>query len=116
LAVCTLFNSQNACDTDISPYIPHGARLTAGTFLVFAQFLYVTIQTLPTQLYYPPGARLPRWRKNEVPMRRWIVQVVLFFTINISGCSGLTLLTGSEQLRVRAQGMQRELIELRVRS
>ncbi|TXT12844.1 hypothetical protein VHUM_01245 [Vanrija humicola] len=55
----------------------------SGTFLTFAQFLYVAVQTLPSQFYFPPGARLPRWRKNEVPLRRWMVQVVLFFGVSL---------------------------------
>jgi UDP-xylose/UDP-N-acetylglucosamine transporter B4 len=58
-----------------------------GTFLTFAQFLYVAIQTFSTQLYYPPGAWLPRWRANKVPMARWAVQVILFFGVNISELS-----------------------------
>lgn len=62
---------------------------TPGTFLTFAQFLYVTFQTLPSQIYFKPGSSIPRWRKNEVPLSRWMVQVVLFFTVNLSRLSRL---------------------------
>ncbi|WOO83979.1 UDP-xylose and UDP-N-acetylglucosamine transporter [Vanrija pseudolonga] len=55
----------------------------SGTFLTFAQFLYVAVQTFSSQFYFPPGARFPRWRKNEVPIRRWMVQVVLFFGVSL---------------------------------
>jgi hypothetical protein len=55
-----------------------------GTFLTFAQFVYVAVQTLSTQLVFSPGSSVPRWRRNVVPLRRWAVQVVLFFAVNVS--------------------------------
>jgi UDP-xylose/UDP-N-acetylglucosamine transporter B4 len=59
-----------------------------GTFLTFAQFLYVTLQTASSQLYFPSrGGKstwIPRIRKREVPMGRWLVQVVLFLAVSLS--------------------------------
>lgn len=50
--------------------------------LTFAQFLYVAVQTLHTQIYIKDG--LPRWRKNVVPLKRWAVQVLLFLGVSLS--------------------------------
>jgi UDP-xylose/UDP-N-acetylglucosamine transporter B4 len=59
-----------------------------GTFLTFAQFLYVTFQTASSQLHFPSqGGKstwIPRIRKREVPMGRWLVQVVLFLAVSLS--------------------------------
>ncbi|ORY34799.1 UAA transporter family-domain-containing protein [Naematelia encephala] len=62
----------------------------SGTFLTFAQFVYVAAQNLSHQFYLPPrstgndkGWRLPRWRKNQVPIRRWMVQVLLFLGVSL---------------------------------
>ena len=59
-----------------------------GTFLTFAQFLYVTLQTASSQLYFPrdkgKSSWTPRIRKREVPMSRWLVQVILFLAISLS--------------------------------
>jgi len=60
----------------------------AGTFLTFAQFLYVTLQTASSQLHFPSQGGKPTWipriRKREVPMGRWLVQVVLFLAVSLS--------------------------------
>lgn len=63
-------------------YINIGSH--TGTFLTFAQFLYVALQTVWTQLYFPPGSRLPRFRRSTVPISRWMVQVVLFVAVSLS--------------------------------
>lgn len=56
--------------------------LMVGTFLTFAQFLYVAVQTLHTQVYLKNG--WPRWRRNQVPISRWMVQVILFLGVSLS--------------------------------
>ena len=61
-----------------------------GTFLTFAQFLYVTLQTASSQLYFPNQSQksstawIPRIRKREVPVKRWLVQVFLFLAVSLS--------------------------------
>ncbi|KAL7425048.1 golgi uridine diphosphate-N-acetylglucosamine transporter [Cryptotrichosporon argae] len=57
----------------------------SGAFLTFSQFAFVAALTVGSQVYLPPGEgwRLPRWRKNEVPIRRWMVQVVLFLSVSL---------------------------------
>ncbi len=81
---------RNQVRCSFQPLIQAEGRCT-GTFLTFAQFVYVTIQNLSSQLYFPPRSvssttrvRLPRFRKREVPIRRWMVQVVLFVTVSLS--------------------------------
>lgn len=70
-----------------------------GLLLTFIQFLYVALQTLPTQLTWQPkqqhettgkpttaaAARswLPRLKPRAVPLRRWIVQVALFLAVSL---------------------------------
>ncbi|KAB5580419.1 hypothetical protein GE09DRAFT_1212871 [Coniochaeta sp. 2T2.1] len=53
----------------------------SGTLLTFVQFLFVTIISLPSQLdrKRPPFFLKP----NKVPIRRWLVNIVLFFAINV---------------------------------
>lgn len=59
-----------------------------GTFLTFAQFLYVTLQTASSQLHFPSregkSTWMPRIRKREVPIGRWLVQVFLFLAVSLS--------------------------------
>jgi UDP-xylose/UDP-N-acetylglucosamine transporter B4 len=65
-----------------------------GTFLTFAQFVYVTLQTLSSQFYLPPAPpkstmwqwllRAPRMRQRKVPLKRWMMQVVLFLAVSLS--------------------------------
>lgn len=59
-----------------------------GIFLTFVQFLYVTCQTLSTQLIWNHGSTsasgwLPRVKKTVVPVRRWMIQVLLFLAVSI---------------------------------
>lgn len=58
--------------------------LTSGTFLTFAQFVFVAVQTFNSQLVWTKGSWVPAWRKNQVPLKRWMVQVVLFFAVSLS--------------------------------
>ncbi|EIW71590.1 hypothetical protein TREMEDRAFT_27309 [Tremella mesenterica DSM 1558] len=57
----------------------------SGTFLTFAQFIWVALQTASSQLVLPPGKgfRLPQLRQRKVPMKRWIVQTVMFVLISL---------------------------------
>ncbi|KAK0628535.1 UAA transporter family-domain-containing protein [Bombardia bombarda] len=53
----------------------------SGTLLTFVQFLFVAVIGLPAQL---DRTRPPFFLKqNKVPIRRWLVNIVLFFSINI---------------------------------
>lgn len=65
--------------------------LTAGTFLTFAQFLYVTVQNVGSQVSISWKGAVPRLhlRKRQVPLRRWMVQVVLFLGVSLSAYEGL---------------------------
>ena len=68
----------------------------SGTLITFAQFVYVAFQNLSSQLYIPPGKglRVPSLRKRAVPMKRWVVQVVLFLGVSLSQSTlGLVMLT-----------------------
>ena len=67
--------------------------LGIGTFLTFAQFLYVTIQNVSSQVVFPPTSAKSRWsrwirvpslRKRQVPLKRWLVQVLLFLAVSLS--------------------------------
>ncbi|WVR08120.1 hypothetical protein IAU60_005166 [Kwoniella sp. DSM 27419] len=58
----------------------------AGTFLTFAQFLYVAFTNLSTQIAWTKGKNglyIPRLRERKVPLTRWGVQVVLFLAISL---------------------------------
>ncbi|CAK9781607.1 UAA transporter [Cutaneotrichosporon oleaginosum] len=56
---------------------------SSGTFLTFAQFAYVAVQTISSQIVWKKGSCVPRWRRNVVPIKRWMVQVVLFFAVSL---------------------------------
>ncbi|BEI84960.1 hypothetical protein CcaverHIS002_0503610 [Cutaneotrichosporon cavernicola] len=56
---------------------------SSGTFLTFAQFIYVAVQTFGSQLVWTKGRWTPIWRRNVVPIKRWMVQVVLFFAVSL---------------------------------
>lgn len=60
-----------------------------GTFLTFAQFVYVALQNLSSQVELAStssGVPVPRLKKRQVPLRRWIVQVILFLGVSLSQC------------------------------
>ncbi|KAK3694965.1 UAA transporter family-domain-containing protein [Podospora appendiculata] len=53
----------------------------SGTLLTFVQFLFVAMIGLPAQF---DRKRPPFFLKqNKVPIRRWLINIVLFFSINI---------------------------------
>ncbi|KAM7184163.1 UDP-N-acetylglucosamine transporter [Naviculisporaceae sp. PSN 640] len=53
----------------------------SGTLLTFVQFLFVAAIGLPAQF---DRTRPPFFLKqNKVPIRRWLVNIVLFFSINV---------------------------------
>ncbi|KAL2263426.1 hypothetical protein VTK26DRAFT_6809 [Humicola hyalothermophila] len=53
----------------------------SGTLLTFVQFLFVAAVGLPSQF---DSKRPPFYLKpNKVPIRRWLVNIVLFFSINV---------------------------------
>lgn len=52
-----------------------------GTLLTFVQFVFVAAVGLPSQF---DSRRPPFYLKpNKVPIRRWLVNIVLFFSINV---------------------------------
>ncbi|ORX37785.1 UAA transporter [Kockovaella imperatae] len=61
----------------------------AGSFLTFAQFLYITLQNLSAQLVFPKDVKtgehswIPRPKQRAVPIRRWMVQVLLVLGVNL---------------------------------
>jgi drug/metabolite transporter (DMT)-like permease len=54
---------------------------SAGTLLTFVQFLFVAVTGYIAQFdrSRPPFFLTP----NKVPLRRWIINIVLFFSINV---------------------------------
>lgn len=71
----------------------------SGSFLTFSQFIFVAAQNLPKFLEFrqpvSKGGKgkaslamwWPRWKKREVPLKRWMGQVVLFLGISLCECS-----------------------------
>lgn len=54
---------------------------SAGTLLTFVQFLFVAVTGYISQF---ERSRPPLFlRPNKVPLRRWLVNIVLFFSINV---------------------------------
>jgi drug/metabolite transporter (DMT)-like permease len=55
--------------------------LRPGTLLTFVQFIFVAAIGLPSQF---DSKRPPFFLKpNKVPIRRWLINIVLFFSINV---------------------------------
>jgi len=50
-----------------------------GSALTFSQTLFITLQTLPQFLIWPstPATWFPRMKTRQVPVRRWILQVLV---------------------------------------
>lgn len=69
--------------------------LIVGTFLTFAQFLFITIQNAPSQMV---GLHL---QPRQVPLSRWIVQVGLFLAVSLSEFPSCVA-ESSQQLRLCA--------------
>lgn len=76
-----LHNGQRALQLNLAALLIE-PKLTTGTFLTFAQFLYVTVQTISSQIEW--NGWVPRRRRNVVPLSRWMVQVVLFVAVSLS--------------------------------
>ncbi|KAI9638989.1 UAA transporter [Dioszegia hungarica] len=65
----------------------------SGTFLTFSQFIFVTLQNLSKFTEWPQDKTesgkgkgkswLPRLKKREVPIRRWLGQVALYLGISL---------------------------------
>ncbi|KAJ1988068.1 golgi uridine diphosphate-N- acetylglucosamine transporter [Coemansia spiralis] len=53
-----------------------------GNLITFGQFVFITLVGLPSHLYVPAGSWLPRLRPRKVPLRRWLVMVVLYFGVS----------------------------------
>jgi hypothetical protein len=76
---------------------------SSGTFLTFAQIVYVALQNVSSHVYRPPGAWIPRVRARAVPLWKWGVQVVLFLGVSLCEWVQEAGADQSEQLRVRVQ-------------
>ena len=55
--------------------------MPTGTLLTFVQFLFVAVIGLPSQ--FDPKSPPFFLKPNKVPIRRWLVNIVLFFSINV---------------------------------
>jgi UDP-xylose/UDP-N-acetylglucosamine transporter B4 len=65
----------------------------SGTFLTFSQFIFVTLQNLSKFTEWPQDriesgkgkgkSWLPRLKKREVPIKRWLGQVALYLGISL---------------------------------
>ncbi|KAF8073652.1 UAA transporter [Lyophyllum atratum] len=51
-----------------------------GSALTFSQMLFITIQSLPTFLRYESNHWLPRLKSRQVPLRQWVLQVLVLTT------------------------------------
>ncbi|KAJ7242863.1 UAA transporter [Mycena haematopus] len=51
-----------------------------GSALTFSHVVFITAQSLPTFLFFPPGHRLPRLKPRQVPLLHWAAQVLLLTT------------------------------------
>jgi UDP-xylose/UDP-N-acetylglucosamine transporter B4 len=56
--------------------------LQAGSALTFSQTLFITVQTLPQFLTWPAPRHtwFPRLKPRAVPLRRWVLQVLVHTT------------------------------------
>lgn len=48
-----------------------------GSALTFSQMLFITLQSLPSFIYFTPTSWRPRVRPREIPFREWILQVLV---------------------------------------
>ncbi|KAJ6466389.1 UAA transporter [Mycena sanguinolenta] len=51
-----------------------------GSALTFSHVVFITAQSLPTFLFFPPGHLLPRLKPRQVPLLHWAAQVLLLTT------------------------------------
>ncbi|KAF7365449.1 Glucooligosaccharide oxidase [Mycena venus] len=54
-----------------------------GSALTFSHVVFITAQSLPSFLFFPPGHRLPRLKPRQVPLLHWAVQVLLLTTSSL---------------------------------
>ncbi|KAJ1943383.1 golgi uridine diphosphate-N- acetylglucosamine transporter [Kickxella alabastrina] len=56
-----------------------------GNLITFAQFIFITLIGLPHHLHTAPGALgwIPRLRPRQVPLRRWLFMVGLYFCVSL---------------------------------
>ncbi|KAL1920421.1 uncharacterized protein VTP21DRAFT_798 [Calcarisporiella thermophila] len=57
----------------------------SGHLITFAQFLFVAIDGLISHLHFSPSSQvpIPRLRPTKVPLWRWFVQVIMFFSVSV---------------------------------
>ncbi|XAO25537.1 hypothetical protein I312_104365 [Cryptococcus bacillisporus CA1280] len=58
----------------------------SGTFLTFSQFVFVALQNLSSQVELArskSGVIYPKLKTRNVPLKRWIIQVILFFAVSL---------------------------------
>ncbi|KAK7048127.1 Glucooligosaccharide oxidase [Favolaschia claudopus] len=51
-----------------------------GSALTFSHVVFITSQSLPSFLFFPPGHILPRLKPRQVPLTHWATQVLLLTT------------------------------------
>lgn len=56
---------------------------TAGTFITFSQFLFISLLELPLQLCYSEKWKIPALKKTIAPLSAYGVMVILFFSSSI---------------------------------
>jgi len=54
-----------------------------GSALTFSHVVFITAQSLPTFLFFPPGHLLPRLKPRQVPLLHWAGQVLLLTTSSL---------------------------------
>lgn len=71
-------------------YLEQATRIqpACGTLLTFLQFIFTTLQMLPTQLRFrdeKTGKRyiIPRFESPKIPLKRWSAQVAMYFGTTI---------------------------------
>ncbi|OXC68755.1 hypothetical protein AYX13_02681, partial [Cryptococcus neoformans] len=58
----------------------------SGTFLTFSQFVFVAVQNLSSQVELArsrSGILYPKLKTRNVPLKRWVIQVILFFAVSL---------------------------------
>ncbi|KAF6785371.1 amp deaminase [Colletotrichum sojae] len=71
----------NVCEGHFRAAMLARVEPSSGTLLTFVQFLFVAVTGYISQL---DTSRPPLFlRQNKVPLRRWLINIVLFFSINV---------------------------------
>ncbi|OZJ02849.1 hypothetical protein BZG36_03224 [Bifiguratus adelaidae] len=55
----------------------------SGNLITFAQFLFVAVDGFLHHITWPKTSFLPTLKPRKVPIWRWLVQVLLFFTVSV---------------------------------